>query len=101
MDKELASILKDSVKLAEMNKTLVKSASYKSKAAAVADELVSNGVMPLSKKAALIEKLSKPEQAYDMLIKLAKQVGPDSLGEASTKRDNETPGDKLLNWIIS
>ena len=102
MDQEIRDILVDSATLVKtVGPILEKQAALGKRAERVADLLIERGYYPLTKRAYYIQRLSDPQAILEELVKLASQIGPDSLAEPTNEITVASdPNEQLLNWIL-
>lgn len=102
---KLRQLIQDSTMLARDVQPLIeKQSACRLKATEAADALVKYDIISIEKRAAVEAELQDPTYAYEMLMKLASEVTATSLGETSEdtgKTLGASPGDNLVNWIIS
>ena len=104
MKEQELEVYKDSLELArDVQPLLEKQAECVHKAELTIDTLITQGVVPFEKRAELITKLEDPTKVYDLLVKIASQIGPESLAEPAQPDSSagQTPEETLKNWILS
>jgi hypothetical protein len=102
-DLRILQLIQDAGRVAtEVKPFLDKQASCRLRATEVADILVKHHQITIEKRAEVERELQDPEFAYDMIIKLASNSRPVSLGETTeVKPLGVNPGNNLINWIMS
>jgi hypothetical protein len=104
MEPKVLKALKHSAKLArDVHPMLEKLASCRNKASFVSDALVASGFIEIEKRAGLERDLEDPEFAYDLIVKLAEFLTPDTFGSVGEKHDPSsglTPEERFLNRLM-
>jgi len=109
---QILSIFKEATLLAKEVEPVIaknhffveKQASLEKRAEEVSDVLVQYNIVDIEKRAEVKKALHDAEYAYDLIIKLAGQIGPQSLGETGEVPGmslGETPEQRFENWLLA
>jgi len=104
MNKKVLQALKRSAQLAkDVHPVFEKLASCRNKASYVSDALVASGFIPIEKRSEAERSLEDPEYAYDLIVKLAEFLTPDTFGSVGEKHDPTsglTPEERFLSRLM-
>jgi len=104
MNNKVLKALKHSAQLArDVHPMLEKLASCRGRASYVSDALVASGFIPIEKRASVQQELEDPEYAYDLIVKLAEFLTPDTFGSVGEKHDPSsglTAEERFLNRLM-